>query len=284
MGTNSRVGILNINPFFDNTISSIQNKILDLHLNFNQLLIIITGDIFHHKFVIGSYGLLLYRTFIQQLTKLGRVIIFPGNHCFVQSDTDMPNLLFSSSFEIDNLIVLNDTKSFIIDNIGFSYVAINTTLDIYRNCGRIHELPDFPKILDNDVKYKIGLFHGTFANVKLFNGDEISNYTKPYPLEWIKDLNFDFMLLGDIHKRQLFIYKNTICGYSGSLIQQNFGEDIIDHGYLLWHLQNKTVEEINIYNNIGFINIKQNHKEFNINILQIQLKIILVLLNPDYKK
>jgi hypothetical protein len=40
---------------FDNTISSIQNKILDLHLHFNQLLIIITGDIFHHKFVISNY-------------------------------------------------------------------------------------------------------------------------------------------------------------------------------------------------------------------------------------
>ena len=245
---------------FDNTIISIKNKIDDLALTFNEHLIIITGDIYHNKNTIGSYGLLLYRTFIQELTKLGRVIVFPGNHCFVQSDTEMPNLLYSSSFEIDNLIVLNETKSFIIDNIGFSYVAIHTTLDIYRNSGRIQELPEFPKILE-DVKYKIGLFHGTFAKVKLYNGEEIREDTKPYPLEWIKDLNLDFMLLGDIHKRQLFNYKKTICGYSGSLVQQNYGEDILDHGYLLWDLKNKKVEEINIYNNIGYINIKENEKE-----------------------
>ena len=245
---------------FDNTIISIKNKIDELRMNFNDYLIIITGDVFHNKNVIGNYGLLLYRTFIQELTKLGRVIVFPGNHCFVQSDTEMPNLLYSSSFEIDNLIVLNETKSFIIDNIGFSYVAINTTLDIYRNSGRIQELPEFPKIIE-DVKYKIGLFHGTFAKVKLYNGEEIREDTKPYPLEWIKDLNLDFMLLGDVHKRQLFNYKNTICGYSGSLIQQNYGEDILNHGYLLWHLENKKVEEINIYNNIGYINIKENEKE-----------------------
>ena len=245
---------------FDNTIISIKNKIDELALTFNEHLIIITGDIYHNKNVIGSYGLLLYRTFIQELTKLGRVIVFPGNHCFVQSDTEMPNLLYSSSFEIDNLIVLNETKSFIIDNIGFSYVAIHTTLDIYRNSGRIQELPEFPKILE-DVKYKIGLFHGTFAKVKLYNGEEIREDTKPYPLEWIKDLNLDFMLLGDIHKRQLFNYKKTICGYSGSLVQQNYGEDILDHGYLLWDLKNKKVEEINIYNNIGYINIKENEKE-----------------------
>jgi DNA repair exonuclease SbcCD ATPase subunit len=245
---------------FDNTLISIKNKIDEVHIKFNEHLIIITGDIYHNKNVIGSYGLLLYRTFIQELTKLGRVIIFPGNHCLVQSDTEMPNLLYSSSFEIDNLIVLNETKSFIIDNIGFSYVAINTTLDIYRNSGRVQELPEFPKILE-DVKYKIGLFHGTFAKVKLYNGEEIREDTKPYPLEWIKDLNLDFMLLGDIHKKQLFNYKKTICGYSGSLVQQNYGEDILDHGYLLWHLENKKVEEINIYNNIGYINIKENEKE-----------------------
>jgi len=245
---------------FDNTIISIKNKIDELHMKFNEYLIIITGDIFHNKSVIGSHGLLLYRTFIQELTRLGRVIVFPGNHCFVQSDTEMPNLLYSSSFEIENLIVLNESKSFIIDNIGFSYVAINTTLDIYRNSGRIQELPEFPKIIE-DVEYKIGLFHGTFAKVKLYNGEEIREDTKPYPLEWIKDLNLDFMLLGDIHLRQVFNYKKTICGYSGSLIQQNYGEDILNHGYLLWHLKNKKVEEINIYNNIGYINIKENEKE-----------------------
>ena len=245
---------------FDNTIISIKNKIDELHMGFNEHLIIITGDIYHNKNVIGSYGLLLYRTLIQELTKLGRVIVLPGNHCFVQSDTEMPNLLYSSSFEIDNLIVLNETKSFIIDNIGFSYVAINTTLDIYRNSGRIQELPEFPKIIE-DVEYKIGLFHGTFAKVKLYNGEEIREDTKPYPLEWIKDLNLDYLLLGDIHKKQLFNYKKTICGYSGSVVQQNYGEDILDHGYLLWNLKNKKVEEINIYNNIGYINIKENEKE-----------------------
>lgn len=248
------------NNVFKETVISISKQISTLKLTFNDFIIIITGDVFHNKNVIGSHGLLLYRTFIQQLTKLGRVIVFPGNHCFVQSDTEMPNLLYSSSFEIDNLIVLNETKSFIIDNIGFSYVAINTTLDIYRNSGRIQELPEFPKIKE-DVKYKIGLFHGTFAKVKLYNGEEIREDTKPYPLEWIKDLNLDFMLLGDVHKRQLFNYKKTICGYSGSLVLQNYGEDLIDHGYLLWDLNNKKVEEINVFNEIGYINIKQNEKE-----------------------
>ena len=246
---------------FDNTIISITNKIKKLQLTSNQYLIIMTGDIFHNKSVIGNYGLLLYRSFIEQLIKIGRVIVIQGNHDLLQNDVKQPSLVYSSSFEITNLMILENSTSFIIEDdennkIGISYVSVNETLDNYKTSGRIQELPEFPKIIGDNIKYKIGLFHGTFAQVKLYNGDEIHADTNPYPLEWIKD--FDFMLLGDIHKRQVFNYKNTICGYSGSLIQQNYGEDILDHGYLLWDLKNKKAKEINVYNNIGYINIEEN--------------------------
>ena len=247
---------------FENTIESIKNKINELSMKSDDYLIIITGDIFHNKNVIGNYGLLLYRNFIELLTKIGKVIIIQGNHDYQQAELNQPSLVFSSTFQIDNLIILDKTTSFILNDcsgnkIGFSYVSVDDTLDVYKNSGRIQELPEFPKLTGDDIKYRIGLFHGTFAKVKLYNGDEIREDTNPYPLEWIKDLNLDFMLLGDIHKRQLFNYKQTLCGYSGSLIQQNYGEDILDHGYLLWDLENKKAKEINVYNEIGYINIKE---------------------------
>ena len=240
---------------FKNTVSSIKSTIITHNLTFNDFIIIITGDIFHNKNNIGNYGLLLYKTLVQELTKIGRLIIFSGNHDKTQSNQEQPTLVYSSSFEINNLTILNITQSFIIDNIGFSYVDINDTLDTFKNSGRIQDLPPFPTFNTN-VKYKIALFHGSFASVKLYNGENVKDDTNPYPLEWIKD--FDYVLLGDIHKRQVFNYKKkTICGYSGSLIQQNFGEDIIDHGYLLWNIEEKTIEEINVYNNIGYINISE---------------------------
>ena len=193
------------------------------------------------------------------MVKLGRVIIFHGNHDRNQSEIDQPSLVFSTTFNIDNLTILNDTTTFNIDNIGFSYVNIDDTLDIYRNSGRIQDLPRFPEII-GDVKYKIALFHGSFQSAKLFNGDCIRDENNPYPLEWVKD--FDYVILGDIHKRQVFNYKkNTICGYSGSLIQQSFGENVVEHGYLIWDLENKKINEINVYNKIGYINIKENESE-----------------------
>ena len=255
---------------FNETIISISNEIKNLNLLSKEFIIIICGDIFHNKNIIGNYGLLLYKNFIENLVKIGRVIIFHGNHDRNQTDVEQPSLVFSSTFNIENLTILNDTTTFNIDNIGFSYVNIDDTLDIYRNSGRIQDLPTFPEII-GEVKYKIALFHGSFQNSKLFNGECIRDENNPYPLEWVKD--FDYVLLGDIHKRQTFSYKKkTYCAYSGSLIQQNFGENIVEHGYLIWDLENKKINEINVYNKIGYINIKEN-----------ELEEILIRINGNYE-
>jgi DNA repair exonuclease SbcCD nuclease subunit/DNA repair exonuclease SbcCD ATPase subunit len=238
---------------FKETIASITRRIAVLELSFEDFVIVITGDIFHNKNVIGNYGLFVYREFIQSLSNIGRLYIISGNHDYDQSDADKPSLVYSSTFDIPNVVVLNTSTSFVIDDVGFSFVSIDTTLDKYRNSGRIQDLPAFPRIR-GDVKHTVALFHGSFASAKLYNGKAIEETFNPYPLEWVQE--FDYVLLGDIHKRQVFTYKKkTMCGYSGSLIQQNFGEDIIEHGYLLWNIETKEAEEINVYNNVGYINI-----------------------------
>ena len=245
------------NYVFNNTIISINENIKQHNLTFDNFIIIITGDIFHNRYNINNYGLLLFNNLILSLTKIGRVIIFEGNHEHLIDKN--PSLLSSFNFNITNLTILDKSISFIIDDIGFSYLSLYDTMNEYSLTERKSSLPPFPEIKEN-VKFKIALFHGSFVCAKLYNGDEIKEEYKPYPLEWVKD--FDYVLLGDIHKRQLFNYKkNTICGYSGSLIQQNFGEDIIEHGYLFWDLFNKKIKEINVYNNIGYINIKQDDNE-----------------------
>ena len=247
------------NDVFNNTIASLNHYIALKKLSFHDFLIIITGDIFHNKNNVGNYGLLLYKNFIIQLTNIGRVIIIHGNHDKMQSELNQPSLVFSSTFHLDNLTILNNTSSFVIDDVGFSYVAVDDTLDFHSNAGRLSVLPGFP-IINAGVKYKVALFHGSFSCSKLYNGDIINEDYNPYPLEWIQD--FHYALLGDIHKRQVALYKDkTLYGYSGSLIQQNFGEDILDHGYLIWDLYNKDVSEINVFNNIGYINIKQVDEE-----------------------
>lgn len=240
---------------FTNLFQSIKSEINKRSLTHDQFIIVLTGDIFHNKNVIGNYGLTLYKKLIENLTSINRTIMFHGNHDRNQNEINQPSLI-SSTMNIHNLTILDCTQSFIIDKIGFSYVNIDDTLDELKTCGRIEDLPPFPEIRDN-VDYKVALFHGTFANVKLNNGLTASEH--PYPFEWIQ--NFDYALLGDIHLRQKGTYEGTydnktLWGYAGSLVQQNYGEEIINHGYMIWDLYNKSVTDINVYNPKGYVYLK----------------------------
>jgi len=237
------------NGVFNNTIISIKNKIDELKLTFNDFIIIISGDVFHHKNSIENYSLLLYKNFIEKLVKLGRVIIFHGNHDKNQSEIDQPSLVYSSSFNIENLTILNDTTTFNIDNIGFSYVSIDDTLDIYRNSGRIQDLPRFPEII-GDVKYKIGLFHGPIQGMKTDLGFDFGE--EAYDVEKFDGL--ETVLCGDIHKRQVFDIPGKKKAYMiGSTIQQNFGEKITKHGYGVYDIEKDEYDFVDLPNPKPFL-------------------------------
>jgi len=239
------------NYVFDKLFKSLKQNIKKLKISPDDFVIIVSGDIFHNKNNIANHGLLLYKTFIHNITKIGTTIIFHGNHDKNQSEINQPSLV-SSTIEIENLILLDKSTTFVIDDVCFSYISIDDTLDSHSTRGRLENLPQFNY---SSSKYKVALFHGTFANVSLYNGTCVGEEHRPYPFEWIKD--FDFAVLGDIHLRQFGTYKNTLWGYSGSLIQQNYGEDIINHGYMIWDLFNKTIEEVNVFNKYGLVNVKQ---------------------------
>ena len=50
--------------------------------------------------------------------------------------------------------------------------------------------------------------------------------------------------------------KKISIAYCGSLIQQDFGESITNHGYLLWNVEDLTFEEKNINTEYGFYKFK----------------------------
>lgn len=243
---------------FDNLFTSLQDQIATLNLTRSNYIFVVSGDIFHNKNVIGNYGLMLYKQFLEGLTSLGRVILFHGNHDRNQNELNQPSLI-TSTVNMSNLTILHNSQSFIIDDIGFSYVSIDDTLSDEATSGRINTLPTFPAIQDANVKYKIALFHGTFANVKLYNGTEVNETLNPYPFKMLD--GFDYALLGDIHLRQKGLYQEkTLWGYAGSLVQQNYGEDIINHGYMIWNIRHSSIKEVNVYNPVGLINLKSDQE------------------------
>jgi DNA repair exonuclease SbcCD ATPase subunit/predicted phosphodiesterase len=243
---------------FNNTILSINNILTD------STVIVITGDIFHNKNRLESSGIILFNTFINNLSKLAPVYIISGNHDYRQDQVDTPDLIEALLHDrvIENVFYMENTGHYIAGDIGFGLVSIRDTLKAGDTSGQIDELPDFPDSTDfsDSIKTKIALFHGTI------NGCTLQNYTKSpsgYPIEWFE--GYDIALLGDVHLQQIHNInedgtwqKNSMqWGYPGSLIQQNFGESIFDHGALVWDLQEQKVEVLNIQNQCGYMTLKE---------------------------
>jgi len=67
------------------------------------------------------------------------------------------------------------------------------------------------------------------------------------------------VLCGDIHKRQKFILnddgKNVPVVMPSSLIQQNYGETVKNHGYTVWELDTLNDKHVEIPNEYSFLHI-----------------------------
>ena len=86
----------------------------------------------------------------------------------------------------------------------------------------------------NPSKTNIALYHGAVAGSKTDTGWIMEH--GEIDLDFLG--NFDYGLLGDIHKTNQTIDDNGKARYPGSLIQQNFGESL-DKGFLLWDIKDK---------------------------------------------
>ncbi len=79
----------------------------------------------------------------------------------------------------------------------------------------------------------IGLYHGSISGCVT----DIGFVMDEAEAEVSKFHRMDYVLLGDIHKRQSF--RDGHIQYPGSLIQQNYGEELVK-GFLLWDIKSKT--------------------------------------------
>ncbi|MEI6881249.1 MAG: hypothetical protein WCK82_07965, partial [Bacteroidota bacterium] len=100
-------------------------------------------------------------------------------------------------------------------------------------------------------KTYIGLFHAPLINAKTDIGYEIDHGAELDIFE-----GCDMVMLGDIHKRQFFNHKGIHVAYPSSLIQQNFGENVSKHGFLMWDIESKTFTEHDVENKHPFYQFK----------------------------
>ena len=83
-------------------------------------------------------------------------------------------------------------------------------------------------------KTNIALYHGAVAGSKTDTGWIMEH--GEIDLDFLE--NFDYGLLGDIHRTNQIVDNHGKARYPGSLIQQNFGESL-NKGFLLWDIKDK---------------------------------------------
>lgn len=200
-------------------------------------LIVITGDLFHSKTELSPESIHLASQFLLKLSNTLPTIIIAGNHDANLSNKHRLDALspIIKLLNIDNLYYYRDTGWYQYENINF---YVNSVFD--------QKLPtQYPSTGIN-----IGLYHGILSNPAVYSGVKLHG---KYSVEDFS--KFDFVLLGDIHKSQV-LSQNPIISYAGSLLQLNYGEDIHSHGYMLWDLEARTTQHIEVLNQYAYYNIQ----------------------------
>jgi len=232
---------------------SVFKKLYDVaHKTPPNTCIAVLGDVFHSKSDLSPECVKLASDFLKSLADIRPTVVIAGNH---DATLNNKNRLDSLSPIIDalqhkNLFYLKDTGLFILGDILFNHMSVFDTMENYIKSS------DIPSIYKNDTKYLIGLFHGSIHMAITDMGYYVSNsLIKPELFD-----GHDLVLVGDIHKHQVLETPNTKTKivYPGSLIQQNHGEELLGHGYVMWNLNQKTFKQLDIENEYGFYTVDVN--------------------------
>jgi predicted nucleic acid-binding Zn-ribbon protein len=202
-------------------------------------LIVVAGDIVHGKLDINSELVYMIQRFFKSLSELGKTVVIPGNHDMNLKNKNRMDPLFPviEALSNDNLIYLNETTYIDLDNVTIS--TTHVTDDITNTIS--------PTTLKSD-NHKVLIYHGMIQGSTTDIGHKLEGGVD---LKYFE--GYDFVLLGDIHKRQYF---NKHTAYCGSLVQQNYGESHIGHGGIVWDLNTKESTNFDIENDTIMYTIK----------------------------
>ena len=212
-------------------------------IQYEEIRIVVAGDIAHQKINISNEQLLLTSWFLKELSKYGKVVIIPGNHDFLENNTQRMDSITPVVQLLDDptIVYYKDMGEYIDDNIQWIVYSL------YEHNAR----PEFTK---NEDKLTVGLFHGPIMGLSTDLGYEFED-----AYDQLNFVDLDLLLCGDIHKRQQFTLPNG--GHAimvGSLIQQNFGETVKHHGYGIYDVETDEYEFHDLPNEQPFLHFSIN--------------------------
>ena len=194
--------------------------------------IVIVGDIYQNKIKASNEARTMFHTFLNYLNQMGvKVYVIAGNHDLLENNQSREDSL-RSTFVIrgayPNIKYLDKElgyKSGLLedDNVIWALYSIH---DMYRapQMDGLHEKhPD---------KLIIGLYHGEVVGATNDSGRMFDGGIDP-----LSYAECDCVMAGHIHKHQEIKKNGVPLVYAGPVFQQNGGETITRHGFLVWNLE-----------------------------------------------
>lgn len=201
--------------------------------------IVVCGDVLHNKTEISPEGYTLATWFLRKLDDLCTTLVFAGNHDVNISNTNNRLDPLSVIFSLHNF-----NRVYYLDKeLGYTSGSIadeNVVWCLYSIFDKFMK-PTGLTEMRNNQEYKnatfVGLYHGEVKSAKTDVGYVFENGLST---EYFNDV--DFVLLGHVHKRQCINSNGVQLVYSGSLIQQDHGENVSGHGFVVWDVEDRTYE------------------------------------------
>lgn len=229
---------------FEKLLDELSVKFLewsDENISHNEIRIVIAGDIAHQKINISNEQLLLTSWFLKELTRFGKVVIIPGNHDFLENNTQRMD-------SITPVVELLDNQHISYYKDGGDYIDENIQWVVYS----LYQHNTRPEFIKDDTKLTVGLFHGPIMGLSTDLGYEFEDAH-----DQMNFVDLDLLLCGDIHKRQQFTLPNGGKAIMvGSLIQQNFGETVKHHGYGIYDIESDEYEFHDLPNEQPFLHFR----------------------------
>jgi exonuclease SbcC len=204
------------------------------------------GDVAHTKTQISPEYVEMCSQFFKRLANIAPTYAILGNHDGNLKNSSRQDALtpIFNALNHPDLHLLKESGETVLDD------------TFCLNVLSVFDRGRWIKPTDSD-KINIALYHGSISNCKtdinwtMVNGEDELNIFK----------DFDFAMLGDIHRRQ-FLDEEGRIWYAGSTVQQNHGETN-DKGILIWEIDDKdnwNIEPIVFKNPKPFITIELTRK------------------------
>ena len=191
-------------------------------------IIVNTGDTAHTKLNLSPAYFHMAAGMLEKLANIAPLHIILGNH----------DLNLRNPSRIDAITPLVEA----LNHPNIHFHKFSKEVDI-GNDFRFHILSIVDEenwtLPTDDSKINIALFHGAVSGVKTSTGWTMRH--GDITLDRLTE--YDYVLLGDIHKPNQAVDTEGRIRYAGSLVQQNFGESE-EKGFLLWDIKDVDTFEV----------------------------------------